>query len=315
MGRNGDDMHIFSAADEKYAPHFCVTLHSAWLFHPHANYTLVARDISESTLQKLHAFADARSISLEIMRLEPDRLQGLPVPPGFGITSYARLFLPELLPTVARGIYLDADIVVNGSLDGLYSMDMQGLPVAAVPDTDGGLAVEALHRRLPDGFRYHNTGVMLIDLAMWRREDIAEQLLSFSRNTTEILPFLDQSAMNLLLQGRILSIDRRYNPFALEHFEEVPDPAVIHFAGNRKPWKTNWSAFHHLYRLHRNQTPWPLHDPGPSAVRLLKQRIGALIGIPRYRSLPQDIVTHRRMRSLTGETALKRAEELIARRQ
>ena len=161
-----------------------------------------------------------------------------------------------------RAIYLDADITLNGSLDDLFSMDMRGMPLAAAPDNEGGRAIERSVRDLPDDFRYYNAGVFLADLAMWRRENIADQMISFARATTAPLYLMDQSVINIVLQRRILPLDRSLNTYDITQFEDVSDPIVIHHCGRWKPWRASWSAFHDLYRFHRSQTPWPLQELG-----------------------------------------------------
>jgi len=303
-------MHIFSAADEKFVPHFCAMLHSAWLFHPDARYTLIAFDVAEPTLEKLRQFAAKRHIALDIFHSDKRVFHGLPVNDVLPAATYGRLLLPELLPeTVERGLYLDADITLNGSLDGLLSTDMKGMPLAAVPERDWIFQVE---RDLPDGFKYHNTGVLLFDLGLWRRENIASQILDFARTTQRALPYHDQSATNIVLQGRILSLERTFNAFSREDFEEVPDPVVIHYAGS-KPWVFWWMAFYELYRFHREQTPWPMPKVGPGRLTQIRRIVAARLGLQRYREIAQTISLHRRLRESTGEPALKRARELLGR--
>ena len=52
--------------------------------------------------------------------------------------SYCRLFLDDLLPpTVDKVLYLDADVICTGSLNELWSLDMDGKTIAGVTDWIG----------------------------------------------------------------------------------------------------------------------------------------------------------------------------------
>ncbi len=311
-------MHIVSAADERFVPHFCAMLHSAWLFHPTASYTLIAGEMSDDTLARLREFAGKRSIALDIIPIGSGLTDGLPLRHGNSAATYSRLFLAELLPVaVERAIYLDADITLNGSLDDLFSMDMLGMPLAAAPDNENGRTIERSVRDLPDDFRYFNAGVFLADLAMWRREGVADQMISFARTTTAPLLLMDQSLLNLVLQRRILPLERTLNAYELGHFKDVTDPTVIHHAGRWKPWRAPWSAFHHLYRFHRGQTPWPLRNSVSATQRFKdwRRRMAALLGIPYYRDLAEEIRAHQHVRRTVAQPALERARRLLAARQ
>jgi lipopolysaccharide biosynthesis glycosyltransferase len=311
-------MHIVSAADERFAPHFCAMLHSAWLFHPKASYTLLAHEVSGDTLARLREFAGKRDIALDIVTIGSRLTDGLPLGNGNSAATYDRLFLADLLPvSVERAIYLDADITLNGGLDDLFSMDMRGMPLAAAPDNESGRAIELSVRDLPDDFRYFNAGVFLADLAMWRRERIADQMVSFARSTTAPLILMDQSLINIVLQRRILPLDRALNTYDIRQFEDVSDPIVIHHCGRWKPWRAPWSAFHDLYRFHRSQTPWPLQDSISARQRFKdwRRRMAALLGIPWYRDLAEEIRAHEDVRRTVAQPALKRARGLLAARQ
>ena len=85
-------------------------LHSAWLHNPTASYYLLATGVTGRNLDLLRAFARNRDIKLEIIVLDADRYAGLPVAARFSESTWARLFIPELLPpAVGRILYLDAE--------------------------------------------------------------------------------------------------------------------------------------------------------------------------------------------------------------
>jgi hypothetical protein len=193
-------------------------------------------------------------------------------------------------------------------------MDMRGLPLAAALDLDTTVALEREVRDLPDDFQYFNAGVLLADLSVWRQEAIGDQLLAFAKAAAK-LPFSDQSTINLVLQRRILPLERALNFISMDFIASVPDPIVIHHAGWLKPWRAPWSAFHDLYRFHRSQTPWPLPETSHVGLMLKKgrRRAAAILGIPRYRKLAEEMRVHEAARRSVGLPALQRARDLLAR--
>lgn len=132
-----------------------------------------------------------------------------------------RLALPEILPEEHRVLWLDVDTIVNRDIGELFGTDLGGCYIAAA---------EELIRSKPP-FVYFNAGVMLMDLDALRDGKYMELIRLV--NGTE-LTFPDQDAVNLLMQTRIKKISATYNSNIW--IEEVPDPAVTHYAADRHYW-------------------------------------------------------------------------------
>ena len=88
-----------------------------------------------------------------------------------GVAIYYRLMIPELFPRhIPRVIYLDADLIIHLDIDEMYSMNLLGKPIAAVPEATSGQGEANLKKFGPvaDGDvkwnDYFNAGVMLMDL-------------------------------------------------------------------------------------------------------------------------------------------------------
>ena len=203
---------------------------------------------------------------------------------------YYRFLLPELL-TGDRVIYLDSDTMVRRSLRGLFESELNGHPVAAMPDysltyhmRDHGIPIHYKGRRIlvaeyyADvlGFEltttpYLNSGVLVMDLAAWRAQGIADRCFAFCREFGE-LNMADQDALNHILRGDFQPLDPRWNAFSYMFREYFPsaeanlpgifggfenrlrtpsgewqrvlmswafDPWIVHFAYRSKPWQAN----------------------------------------------------------------------------
>ena len=129
-------------------------------------------------------------------------------------------------------------------------MDLAGKPVGAVPDL-GILASSRMRRQkeetlgIPEGELYFNSGVMLLDVAAWRKEGYGQQVVAcvekgnfrhhdqdglnkvFYRNWQALPPPVFTLPVKVLKKSR-------WRNLALEALER---PAVFHWAGRYKPWE------------------------------------------------------------------------------
>lgn len=170
--------------------------------------------------------------------------------------TYARYFIADYIQE-DKVLYLDSDLIVNTSLEKLFSIYLEEKSLAAVKDTDGIT---------------FNTGVLLINNKKWRQEKLKERLIEQSIVTMKEVEEGrfehfngDQTIFNQVLQDDWLELGRAYNLqvghdiVALynnwqEHLAFNDKPVVIHFTTYRKPWTTLtanryrdlWWEFHDL---------------------------------------------------------------------
>ena len=184
------------------------------------------------------------------------------------ITVYYRVFLGEALPeSVERVLFLDADLLIEGDLAELWRLPFDGYVVQAVNDAYARrLHLSRLSRiEFAEGVRftnespYFNAGVMLIDLARWREENVGRRAAEFLWKYGERFSARDQDALNCALAGLWKRLPPAWN------FQELPgrpdyweaggasaeqvreafrSPAIIHFIG-WKPWSRYWRPVAH----------------------------------------------------------------------
>ncbi|SHJ27622.1 glycosyltransferase family 8 protein [Wenxinia saemankumensis] len=277
-------MHVLFCADSGYFPHLATAAVSvlencSWPgVHVHV-LTCDADDAAEAGLREsLQRYPAAR---LTLTRVDDARLETLFVDKYLTKAAYLRFLAPDLLPLrVARVIYLDCDLVVPGDLAELWRTDLAGTPLAAAPDLDwwhGGLEPRLIDLGLRSGHRYVNSGVLVIDLDQWRREGISDRLFRFAATSGAALVYHDQDALNVVLQGRVALLERRWNIQTLwySHFvrRTFPAeyaatraararPAIVHFSTDQKPWKFRaWTRKRALYFRYRSLTAWRAERP------------------------------------------------------
>jgi len=234
--------------------------------------------------------------SVSLLQVEPDLLSDFPVFGHISIATYFRLLLPSILPPILkRVLFIDSDVLINGSLRELWHTPMKGHAMAAA--TDRNLEMQRKRLHLAPDSAYFNAGMMLIDLDQWRNDNVLERGMTFAKDNVHILNNWDQDVLNHLFEKRVLLVHQRWN--AMSHLwgldpawleargglnqeeQEAHDaPVVIHFAGGgfAKPW--NYRCPHPWKERYRElliQTPWaavPLEDtPQPNHSDLLRRSL------------------------------------------
>ncbi len=219
-----------------------------------------------------------------------DQVQHLPETwPTITRAAYARLFLPQILPSnLERVLYLDSDVMARRCVGALFSSDMDGRAALAVPDTQSPFvsSLEGVPRWF-EGSRSaaepnFNAGVLLIDLAQWRETDVTGEAIAYLTDGRHHF-VIDQEALNSVLPGRIGAVDPRWNqqaelfqtryevilPYTREVLEEVKrDPWIVHFSNYPKPWTPGYEhPFADEWFMYLDQTPFAGWRP-PARARL-----------------------------------------------
>jgi lipopolysaccharide biosynthesis glycosyltransferase len=244
-----------------------------------------------------------KGFSIQVNWLVPPSIQiaTLPVTASLPIATYYRLFLPDLIPSVSKVLYLDVDILVRKSIHHLWETDLESCPIAAAQDLacpwihfhsvmeNYRLAYRYLLRRepipnyldlgLPADAPYFNAGVMVMALDRWREEGLSRRLLEFTSAHAATNVSADQYSLNACLWNRRKEIDIRWNqlqaihnmpgwresPFDAESFFTYRDEAwIAHFAGPSKPWEaSSRHPLRHEYVQVLNETAWAGWRPEP----------------------------------------------------
>ncbi|WQZ61914.1 glycosyltransferase family 8 protein [Helicobacter pylori] len=87
---------------------------------------------------------------------------------------------------------------------------------------------------------YFNAGFLVLNLKLWREENLENQLIGFFLLKNEKLLFNDQDALCFVCRGRILELPYSYNahPSFLDtpSFPSIKEACMLHFWGD-KPWE------------------------------------------------------------------------------
>ena len=197
---------------------------------------------------------------------------------SYPLNIYARLFIPYFLPaSLEKALYLDVDMLVLHDISILWQQDISNFYLAAVPDPRiktvdnewGGIKNYrdfGLQPKTP----YFNTGLLLVNLTKWRKDNIASQIIAIIQANKTSANYPDQYGLNVVLANRWLALDSLWNCFASE---DISDPYIIHFISRKPIYKTydNNPRYYRLFYSYLNQTPWQNSKPLGEGKRYLKK--------------------------------------------
>jgi lipopolysaccharide biosynthesis glycosyltransferase len=239
---------IVMACDEGYAMPLTTALRSiadSNSRHWPLNVYLFADRFREQTRERVIRSLPEGSISLRWLHINLDRFSNLATLPYISNMTFARFLLGDFLPhDVTRVLYLDSDILVLGDLGPLWTSRLDRNCVGAVPD----VGFDTLANRkdpqwpgMPLVERYFNAGVLLINLDIWRQQQIGERAAQYLSQHPDS-PFADQDALNVVLDGMWTILAEEWN--FQRHWETdislmKPElrPTIVHFVTANKPWK------------------------------------------------------------------------------
>jgi lipopolysaccharide biosynthesis glycosyltransferase len=259
---------IVTAANDKYAKYLGVMLISLLRnTDPLTTLSVYILDGSLSVENKLKLTKIMQERNIRYSFIEPNKrlIQSLPTysrAKHISKEAYYRIFVPDLITdtNITKCIYLDCDLIVAKSIDELWNTDIHGYLAAAV-DTACLLSKEKrvkINRRLflPKDASYFNSGVLLMNLAEWRKHRISQRVIDLIRKETVELRLIDQDALNIILHGKWLKLDPKWN-YTDSHWVKMPliNPAIIHFTGPRKPWNED-VTYKDEYEKYEDQLAW-----------------------------------------------------------
>ena len=241
---------IFYATDEKYAPFLSVSLTSLIAnTDPTADTTyrilIVHRGLSEESQQIFRQMSTDRiaielypmgSYLIEAINSDRNKLNADYVT----MTIYFRLFLSEMFPEIDKAIYLDADTIINADIAQLYRIDLGHDLIAAVADNFVAANPETVYYS-EEGLgipcdQYVNSGMLLMNLKAMREGHFTERFVQLLNkyHFESIAP--DQDYLNVMCNGRIHYLDRRWNNMTGDGTEGPDHPKIIHYNLFGKPW-------------------------------------------------------------------------------
>ena len=274
-----ETINILCAADNKYIPYCGIMLTSVFENNKDADvhaYVLIDEPLSKKNRVKMDCLANRYKQTIHFVTVDNSMLQQYPTKdmPYWSIAMYYRLFAADLLPNIDKILYFDCDIIVTGSLKGLYNIDLKDKAVTAAEDIFTYTDIRQNTLGYPVNAGYFNSGVLLMNLTFWRKHNICRQCFHFLSQNYDKLSANDQDVLNAVLWDKRERLPLIYNyqlQFLSKYFfdlqndemrKEVLDSyskaVVIHYAYAIKPWSILFykKPFFKEWEYYKNISPW-----------------------------------------------------------
>ena len=256
--KNREKINILVTVDENYVPHLNTMLVSlldsnpdCW-FDVYLIHSSVRESAVKETVEILDGSGELISIAVNDMGLD-----NAPTTERYPREIYYRIFASKYLPSeLDRVLYLDPDIIVNGSISELYNMPLDEYYFAAASHTGEFLRkFNEIRLNMEDESPYINSGVMLMNLELLREEQDFQDVFDFVEKHKNHLFLPDQDIISSLYGSKIYPLDTlKYNmterllrkqsmlekDFNLEWVRE--NSIIIHYIGKNKPWKDDYKG-------------------------------------------------------------------------
>lgn len=277
-------MNIIYASNNNYAKYLGISMLS--LFDNNQDLDeitvyILSQEIDRTNTDHLYSIAGKYHRSLNFIDIsEFEKL----IPFEFNTSGYnpitlSRLFLCSYLPSdMERILYLDCDIIVNGSIKELETISFDGNLVAAVPELNMPVDKKALVGIQKDE-TYYNAGVLLVNLSLWHSLNVESLFIDYYRSMNGQLLYNDQDIINHCCKGRILTLSHTYNlstnlfyfpryfvkklqpaydtSSAANYSAILSAPAIIHYMGDERPWIAgNHNKYRKQYEYYFKCSPW-----------------------------------------------------------
>ena len=262
-------MNIVCATDDNYIQHCCVMLVSLLCNNKDVDIYVLTEGLRPENEKIVREEVEHHGGRVSFCVVDGSKLEGLPLSKRsdlnhISMATYYRLLIAKLLPIeVEKVIYLDCDIVVNGSLEELWETNLENMAAAAILQIGYGFEAERL--RYPIEYGYFNAGVNMLNLRYFREHDITERFFRYLEEHGHELVYNDQDVLNGVLYDKCVHVmpqwnmtpafydmflskkgDKRddviINDYAAEK-ENIKrfknNPNIVHYASKIKPWDDN----------------------------------------------------------------------------
>ena len=248
-------VNLLVTLNDAYIP--CMNVMLTSLLHSNPKNTfrvfLLHSNISKEKLSQTEEILQGRGELIPITA-SAEELQGAPTSSRYPLEIYYRIFAVDYLPrSINRVLYLDPDVIVNGSLDKLYTMPMDGYFFAAASHVNAFLQkMNKVRLDMDENSPYINSGVMMMNLELLRKEQDRDAVFRYIEEHKNTLILPDQDVISSLYGHQIIPLNPyRYNMterlWLLHSHDEAitldwirKNSTIIHYCGRNKPWKKHY---------------------------------------------------------------------------
>lgn len=174
------------------------------------------------------------------------------------------LWLDVFFPELKKILYLDSDTIILHDIAELYKKDFSGIILGAVSSQQ---KANSSHSSSIEN--YFDTGVMLINLCLYREKCIREKYFAMITKT----PCLIQDALNIIFRGQVKYIDNMWNyqwsyhislqkinglniSEVMGRFLKEDEIYILHYNSGIKPWDYPEYDFAYIFWIEASLVPF-----------------------------------------------------------
>ena len=260
---NTTKIPLIFATDDGYVPFLSVALKSI-IENANKDYFypvyILTSGLSSENISKLKELENENfSIeSVDVTKNLNELKSSLHLRDYYSKAIYYRIFIPTLFRQYEKAIYLDCDIVVTDDISKMYFVDLKDNLLGAITeevmtnvDVFGRYSEEALG---VERNNYFNSGVLLMNLELMRKEKIEEQFFALLEKFKFIVA-PDQDYLNVVCKDRVTYLDKGWNrtPINDKTFNDN-NLHLIHYKMAWKPWHYDDVLYGDIFWKYANST-------------------------------------------------------------
>lgn len=272
---NKSTVFVACASDQNFVTPLVVTLKSLLTNFKNNRKIVIyilANDLKYFCRRRILKSLKMERADIRFVRVNDKLLKKMTLGRRITVAAYYRVLIPMVLPKeLKKVIYLDSDLIVNTDIGKLWDLDIgQNYMLAVQEQGRSSLYVSSPlgllnYKELGiDPFsKLFNSGVMLINLDRWRKDNISQKVIEYLEQNKEKVRWWDQDGLNAVLAGKWGEIDHRWNLVTQifwnpswkdgpikdkEKYEElINHPYIVHFHTGSKPWHLMSRRHPHKY--------------------------------------------------------------------
>lgn len=268
-------LNISYGIDENYLDGVGVSMTSVLIHNKiKVAFHIICDHYTQSFVDKVAVLAAEYDVKISLYLIDVSKLEALPQTTIWSRAMYFRLFAFNCFSQkFEKLLYLDADVICKGPLDGLLELDLKNNIAAVVKD------VESIQKKVNERLkpfdlqgRYFNSGVVLVNLREWASRALTKKaLMMLTDHDVKTIHFKypDQDVLNILLVDNVVFLPADYNTIYTikselsdkthQQYANVitDDTKLIHYTGATKPWHY-WAKYPSViyYKNALGKSPW-----------------------------------------------------------
>jgi len=261
------NINLLFTLNKNYLPQLVALLRSYNLFHPNieTNIFILTSNITKYNFTIYDSYF-SKTNKFHIIKIPNDYFNDAPITKRYPKEMYYRIFASLFLPkNINKILYLDPDIIINGSLLKLYNMNISNYYFIGASNVGHFITrFNQIKNGASKDSKYINTGVMLMNIKKLRKEQNINDVYDYIKNHQLTLTLPDQDIISALYGEKILLIDnliynlsdRIISQYNFKHFNSKQkidlkwvdeNTKIIHYFGRNKPWRKKYRGILDVY--------------------------------------------------------------------